>query len=187
MTTSTRRRVAIVGHVSLPVALLTVVGFGLFAFIPGAVASNRSENLSSVMADAAILAAAATLVSLAGTARIVATRNALKVTNFVRTVTIEAGAIAEVEVLRGLVIRTTGGVPIRSFAYGGSLAGDLLGYRRAKAAQERCRAWRATVVHEGTASHGSVVVSFRPATWLLPLFLLAIYTAEVLTVRAAVS
>lgn len=185
VTTSTRRSSTVLGFMSPGVVLLSVVGLGLFTFIPGAVASNPTESLGSVLGDAAILAAAAALVALASTARLAVAGSQLRVTNLFQTITVEASDITKIDISRGLVIVTADGRRIRSFAYGASLAGDLLGYRRSRAAQGRCEAWLSSRRHGNPPSQDDkVVVNLRPAMWLLPAGFLAAYVAEVLVVRA---
>lgn len=185
MTTSTRRSGIILGFASPGVMLLAVVGLGLFTFIPAAVASSSKGSLASAISDAAMLAVAATLVALAASARVAATGQRLRVTNLFNMITVDAAAIAKIDVGRGLIITTSGGRRIRSFAYGASLAGDVLGYRRARAAQRRCEAWLDEVAApEASIRSSDVVAALRPAVWFLPAVLLSAYVAEVLVVRA---
>jgi hypothetical protein len=181
---TSRRGVTLLGFVSPGLALLAALGLGLCTFIPGAVASSRSESLGSTISDAAILAFAAALVLLTATTRIVADGDIVRVTNLFRVITIDGGAIANVETTRGLIIITTDGRRIGSFAYGASLAGDMLGYRRAQAAQKRCLAWLAARRQRERSSQDEVVVALRRAAWLLPAALLVMYIAEVLAIRA---
>jgi len=154
----------------------------MFTFAPGALATNHGA-FSSDLIDAAIFAVSAALLALGGTCRIVGTPQGLRVTNVVRVVTIDARAITEVAIQRGLVIKVSDGRRVRSFAYAASLGGDLLGYRRAHKAQGRCRTWLAAVAgDEGAVPE--VVDKLRLGTWLFPSGLFCVYVVEMLVVRA---
>jgi hypothetical protein len=185
MTMARRRRsTSILGFVSPALAILVLVGIGLFTSIPGAVATNRTETLASVLADAAIAAAAGALLLLAVTCRVVGTEEGLRVTNLFRETTMDTTRIAGVEVRRGLVIVTTDGRNVKSSAYGASLIGDVFGYRRAQGAQERCRTWLAALATPDGPPHDGVVATLRRAVWVLPVVLFACYVAEVFVTRA---
>jgi hypothetical protein len=177
------RHAKTLGYVSPAVGVLTVAGLVFTAFVPGAVASSRSTSLSSAISDAVIMAAAAALATLGGSVRVLGTNVGFKVTNLFQVITVNGSAVASVEVTGGLVIVTTDGRRVRSFAYGASVIGDLLGYRRARAAQRRCDAWLTKLDFRGAADSG-VVVGLRRAVWLLPAAFAAAYVAEVLVVRS---
>jgi hypothetical protein len=183
--TSTRRSRRLLGFSSPAIAVLAVTGVALFTFIPGAVATDPDESLASVLADAALMAVAAALVLLTTTARVVGTDEGLQIINLFHVTTVDAGEVAAIEVHRGLVIVTTDGPSLTSFANGASLVGDLLGYPRSRVARRRCEGWLAAMASQGTGAVDGVARRLRPAVWLLPATLLAVYVVEVLIVRAA--
>lgn len=184
MSSRSRRGEVILGFMSPWAMLLAVVGIGCFTFIPAAVATSPTESLASVISDAVLMAASATLVALAASARIAEVGERLQVTNLFKVITLDATAIVKIDVEQGLIFTTSSGRKIPSIAYGGSVAGDLLGYRRARAAQRRCQAWFESAAPNASARSSDVVIALRPAVWWLSLGFLTAYVAEVLIVRA---
>lgn len=180
-----RHRAKVLGCMSPAVWLLAAAGMSLSALIPGAVASSpETTSLGSALSTAALLAVAGAFVGLAGSSRVLGTSDGLRVMNLFQIITLDARAVASVEVTRGLVIVTEDGRLIRSFAYGPSLVGDLVGYPRAVFAQQCCQNWLSKLASLETPAPGEINIVLRRAVWVLPAALLVAYATEVLLVRA---
>lgn len=160
-----------------------VAGILLTTFIVGAVASNKTGSIGEPIADAFTLAPAAALVALALSARVEGTTDRLVLVNLFRRVRIGRREVSGVEINRGLVIVTRDRRLFRSFAYGSSVLGDLIGYPRARKAQRRVEQWLSEEAQVGQSVDGTPEVTLRRGVLFAPLAFACFLVVEVVLVR----
>lgn len=151
------------------------------------VASNSTETLTSILSDTIVLGLVAAVGVLGASSRIVGTVDGIQIVNFLFCVELPAKNIGEIRSSKGLVFLTTDGMQVGCFAYGASLIGDLLGYRRARLAQQRCEVWLQTRRFDNASSSRPHPKRFRQALILAPLLFVTAYLVEALVIHKLTS
>lgn len=150
--------------------VLGVGGVALTAALTVAGARSDTVSLGSAAGDGAFLGAGTAFFFLLAGTRVTIDRAAtLRVVNAVTVTVIPAGAVASLDAVNGLQVRLHGGRRIGSAAFGGSLAGQLLGQQRAHAVVDRWHAW--LQAHPPAApgpTHPAVRRRLRPALLCAP-------------------
>jgi hypothetical protein len=171
------------GWFSPPAVGLFLITVPMSSVIVGLVATNSTRNLADLLSDAIVLALAAAVSVLGASCRIVGTVDGIQVINFFFCVELPAKNIAEIRSSQGLVFLTANGKLVRSFPYGASLIGGLLGYRRARLAEQRCEAWVQVRRFDDVSSSSPHAKRFRQALIWVPLVLVAAYLAEAFVIH----
>jgi hypothetical protein len=179
-TTQTRK---MLGWCSPPTVGLALIVVPMSSVIVGLVAMNSTQTLADVLSDAIVLALAAAVSVLGASCRMVGTVDGIQVMNLFSCVELPAKNIARIRSSNGLVILTTNGKPVHSFAYGASLIGEVFGYRRARVAEQRCEAWVQVRRFDNVSSSRPYAKRFRHALVWVPLVLVIAYLAEALVIH----
>jgi|GEM_PF-4959718 len=161
---------------SLITVLMSSVMLGLFA-------ANSTQTVTDVLSDAIVLALATAASVLGASSRIVGTVAGIQVINFFFCVELPANNIAEIRSSRGLVFLTVNGKRVGCLAYGASLIGGLLGYRRARLAEQRCEAWVQVRRFDRVSSSRPHTKRFRQALVWVPLVFVTAYLAEAFVIH----
>lgn len=136
----------------------------------------------SLASDALLLSVVAALTVLVASTRVIGRPEGIAVVNLLVLEVLPAGSIAQIRSSKGLVVRMRDDAEVRCFAYGASLLGGMLGYRRAKDAAFRCTEWiQATGDPAGSTASRSRAL--RPAVIGIPPLLSAAYLVLAVVVR----
>jgi hypothetical protein len=183
METETAQAHKTLGWCSPPLVGLSLITVLMSSVILGLVASNSTQTFADVLSDAIVLALAAAALVLGASSRIVGTVAGIQVINFFSCVELPANNIAEIRSSQGLVFHTTNGKLVRCLPYGASLIGGLLGYRRARLAEQRCEAWAQVRRFDKVSSSSTRTKTFRRAVVWVPMVLVAAYLVEAFVIH----
>jgi hypothetical protein len=187
METKTEQSRKILGWFSPPTVVLFLMILPETSLMVAGVASNSHETLTSILSDTIVFALGAAVGVLGASSRIVGTVDGIQIVNFFFRVELPAKNIGEIRSSKGLVFLTTDGKQVGCFAYGSSLIGDLLGYRRARLAQQRCEAWVQARRFDNVSISRPHAKRFRQALIWTPLVLVTAYFVEALVIHKLTS
>jgi len=183
METETAQAHKMLGWCSAPTVGLFLVTVPMTSVMLGLVAANSTQTFADVLSDAIVFALAAAASVLGASSRIVGTVAGIQVINFFFCVELSANNIVEIRSSQGLVFHTTNGKLVRCLPYGASLIGGLLGYRRARLAQQRCEAWVLVRRFDKVSSSSSQTKRLRQALVWVPMVLVAAYLVEAFVIH----
>jgi hypothetical protein len=187
METKTAQARKMLGWCSPPLVGLSLITLLMTSAIVGLVATNSTQTLADVLSDAIVLALGAAVSLLGASCRIVGTLDGIQVVNLFSYVELPAKNIAEIRSSDGLVILPINGKPVRSFAYGASVIGEVFGYRRARVAKQRCEAWVQARRFDNVSSSRPHAKRFRQALIWAPLVLVTAYLVEAFVIHTLTS
>lgn len=183
METETVRAHKMLGWCSPPTLGLFLITVPMSSVMLGLVAANSTQTLADVLSDAIVLGLAAAALVIGASSRIVGTASGIQVVNFFFCVELPANNIAEIRSSQGLVFHTANGKLVRCLPYGASLIGGLLGYRRARLAEQRCEAWVQVRRYDEVSNSRPHTKRFRHALVWVPLVLVTAYLAEAFVIH----
>jgi hypothetical protein len=167
VTSRHRGRRTVFGLLSWPVLVIGIAGVLFTLFALSQAGSDRHESWTQVMANAVGFGLVAGFMASTCLVRVVGVDgHTVRLVNMLFMIDVPVDQIARIDTTKGLQVVATDGRSFGSTAFGSSVLGSLLGYRRANRVAERCRAW--LELHGGSAeTRQPIRRRVRPACYLL--------------------
>jgi hypothetical protein len=161
--------------VAIAFGYLIVIGtLAAFSQLP----SSGPRSWASVLGNSAGFGLVAGVIVLPVTARLEAVNGSLlRIVNICFVIELGRAQIASLDAKKGLSVVTVDGVRFGSSAYGQSLGGQILGYRRATRAATRCTQWLTADAPSGAGAQQQPRRRLRSACWPLLLAWPLVYCA----------
>jgi hypothetical protein len=154
------------GTSSWPVLVIGVGGVLFTLFALSQAGSDRHASWAQVIGNAAGFGLIAGFLASGCLVRVVGVDgHTVRLVNMLFMIDVPSAQIARIDTARGLQVVATDGRSFGSTAFGSSVLGNILGYRRANRVAKRCRSW--LELHGGSGGNQQPIRRrVRPACYL---------------------